>query len=53
MPPTIETDIHFSERFAWWPVRSTFSKKRIWFKKFWVGEIFFDAMGRPPINIMF
>ena len=50
MPPTIETDIHFTERFAWWPVRSTFSKKRIWLKKFWCGEIFYDAMGRPPIK---
>jgi len=50
MPPTTETDIQFSERFAWLPVRSNFNKKRIWFKKYWQGEIFHDAMGRPPIK---
>lgn len=50
MPPNIETDIYFTERFAYFPVRSTFSNKRIWLKKFWQGEIFYDAMGRPPIK---
>ena len=50
MPATIEVDIEWSEHYAWWPVRSSFSKKRIWFKKYHIGEIFYDAMGRPPIK---
>ena len=44
MPATIEVDIEWNEHYAWWPVRSSWSKKRIWFKKYWVGEIFYDAM---------
>jgi len=50
MPATVEIDIEWHERYAWWPVRSSFSKKRIWLKKYHVGEIFYDAMGRPPIK---
>jgi len=50
MPATLEIDIEWSERYAWFPVRSSFSKKRIWFEKYHVGEIFYDAMGRPPIK---
>jgi hypothetical protein len=50
MPATIEVDIEWTERYAWFPVRSSFSKKRIWFEKYHVGEIFYDAMGRPPIK---
>ena len=50
MPATIEVDVEWSERYAWWPVRSSWSKKRIWLKKYHVGEIFYDAMGRPPIK---
>ena len=50
MPTTIEVDIEWTERYAWFPVRSSFSKKRIWFEKYHVGEIFYDAMGRPPIK---
>ena len=38
------------ERFAWWPIRSTFSKKLIWFKKYTVVRIYYDDMGRPPIK---
>ena len=38
------------ERFAFWPVRSTFSKKLIWFKKYVLLEITYDDMGRPPIK---
>ena len=38
------------EKFAWWPVRSSFSKKLIWFKKYTVINIFYDDMGRPPIK---
>ena len=50
MPQTLEIDIEWSERFAFWPVRSSYSKKLIWWKKYHVGEIFYDAMGRPPIK---
>ena len=38
------------EKFAWWPVRSSFSKKLIWFKKYVLLEITYDDMGRPPIK---
>jgi len=50
MPPQIEIDVEWKERYAWWPVRSSWSKKRIWFKKYWQGDIYYDAMGRPPIK---
>lgn len=39
-----------NEKFAWWPVRSSFSKKLIWFKKYVQLEITYDDMGRPPIK---
>lgn len=38
------------EKFAWFPIRSSFSKKLIWFKKYTVINIFYDEMGRPPIK---
>lgn len=38
------------ERFAWWPVRSTFSNKRIWLKKYIELHIYFDQMGKPPVK---
>ena len=38
------------EKFAWWPVKTTFSKKVIWLKKYIELEITFDDMGRPPIK---
>lgn len=38
-----------TEKFAWWPVRSSFSKKQIWFKKYVLLEITYDDTGRPPI----
>ncbi len=50
MPPTVEIDVTWTEQYAWWPTRSSWSKKRIWLKKYWHGEIFYDAMGRPPIK---
>ena len=50
MPPSIEIDVDWKERYAWWPVRSSWSKKRIWLEKYWVGDIYYDAMGRPPIK---
>lgn len=50
MPPTVEIDITWTEKYAWWPTRSSWSKKCIWLKKYWHGEIFYDAMGRPPIK---
>ena len=50
MPPSVEIDVEWKQHYAWWPVRSSWSKKRIWFKKYWVGNIYYDAMGRPPIK---
>tara|TARA_B100000900_G_scaffold383682_1_gene371835 strand:+ start:1022 stop:1321 length:300 start_codon:yes stop_codon:yes gene_type:complete len=50
MPQTLEVDIEWTELYAWLPTRSSWSKKRIWFKKYWQGEIYYDAMGRPPIK---
>ena len=38
------------EKFAWWPVRSTFSKRRIWLTKYHVIHILYDQNGRPPIK---
>ena len=38
------------EKFAWWPVRSTFSKKRIWLTKYHLVHILYDQNGRPPIK---
>lgn len=46
----MEIEVEWTERYAYFPVRSTWSKKRICFKKYWHGEIFYDAMGRPPIK---
>lgn len=39
-----------NEKFAWLPIKSSFSKKRIWFKKYVEVEILYDDMGRPPIK---
>jgi hypothetical protein len=39
-----------TEKFAWWPVRSSFSKKQIWLKKYVLLKITYDDMGRPPIK---
>ena len=50
MPSLIEIEVEWTEHFAYWPVRSSYSKKLIWWKKYHVGEIFYDAMGRPPIK---
>jgi len=50
MPQTVEIDIEWKQRYAWLPVRSSWSKKRIWLKTYWTGQIYFDAMGRPPIK---
>jgi len=38
------------EKFALWPVRSSFSKKLIWLKKYVILRIKFDDMGKPPIK---
>ena len=46
----MEIEVEWTEHFAYWPVRSSYSKKLIWWKKYHVGEIFYDAMGRPPIK---
>ena len=50
MPQTSEVNIEWIEYFAYWPVRSTWSQKRVWWKKYWKGEIYIDVMGRPPIK---
>jgi hypothetical protein len=38
------------ERFAWFPVYSNFSKKRIWLKKYVELHIYYDSMGKPPVK---
>jgi len=38
------------EKFAWFPVKSSFSKKCIWLKKYIELHIYFDETGRPPIQ---
>ena len=38
------------EKFAWFPVRSSFSNKRIWLKKYIELHLYFDGTGRPPIQ---
>jgi hypothetical protein len=50
MPQTLEPALEWNEDYAWWPVRSSWSKKRIWLKKFWRGKIYYDVMGRPPVK---
>lgn len=50
MPQKSEIDIEWKERYAWLPTRSTWSKQLIWFRKYWEGDIYYDAMGRPPIK---
>ncbi len=50
MPPTVEIEVEWNQHYAWWPIRSSWSKKCIWLKTYWLGEIYFDAMGRPPIK---
>ena len=50
LPQTSEVDVKWTERYAYWPVRSSWSKKRIWLKTYWIGQIYYDAMGRPPIK---
>lgn len=39
-----------TEKFAWWPVRSSWSKKIIWFKKYVELESFYDQTGKPPLK---
>ena len=51
MPPVhSEPTIVWTECYAWWPVRSTWSKKLVWLTTYWEASIFFDVMGRPPIK---
>lgn len=50
MPQKIEIDIEWRERYAYWPIRSSWSNKRIWLEKYWEGDIYYDSMGRPPIK---
>ena len=39
---------HAVERFAWLPVRSSFSKQRIWLSRYVELQIYFDDQGQPP-----
>jgi len=39
-----------TEKFAWWPVRSTWSKKVIWFKKYVKMECYYDGDFSSPIR---
>ena len=50
MPQTLDPQFEWYEDYAWLPVRSTWSKKRIWLKKYWRGKVYYDVMGRPPIK---
>ena len=38
------------QKFAWWPVRGTFTKKRIWLTQYHVVHILYDDTGRPPLK---
>jgi hypothetical protein len=38
------------ERFAWLPVRSSFSKQLIWFSRYIELQIYFDNQGKPPVT---
>ena len=38
------------QRFAVWPVRSSFSQKLIWLQPYIRLEIYYDTAGRPPIK---
>jgi hypothetical protein len=50
MPQVMEVHVEWKERIAYWPVRSSWSKKYIWLKKYWQGSIYHDSMGRPPLK---
>ena len=39
-----------TEKFAWWPVRSTWSKKRIWLKKYVQMDCYYDGDFSSPIR---
>jgi len=39
-----------TEKFAWWPVRSTWSKKYIWLKTYTEMEIYHDSEMSSPIR---
>lgn len=38
------------EKFAWWPVRTSFSNKFLWLKKYVKLSVYYDDSGRPPIK---
>jgi hypothetical protein len=40
----------YTRKFAWWPVRSFWSKKLIWLKNYVELEMFYDESGRPPLT---
>ena len=50
MPQKSEIDIKWKQRYAWWPIRSTWSKQLIWFRKYLEGDVYYNAKGRPPIK---
>jgi hypothetical protein len=50
MPQKSELDVKWIQRYAWLPVRSSWSKRLIWLNKYWEGDIYYDAMGRPPLK---
>jgi hypothetical protein len=39
-----------NERFAWWPVKSTWSKKLIWLAKYIQMEVYHDSEMSNPIR---
>lgn len=38
------------EKFAWWPVKSTWSKKIIWFRKYMQMDVYYDSELSNPIR---
>jgi len=48
----LEDQERHEEKFAWWPVRSTFSRKFVWLTKYHIVHILYDRNGRPPIKGM-
>ena len=38
------------EKFAWWPIRSSFNKKYIWLKKYIVVEVYWDNSFNHPLR---
>jgi len=38
------------EKFAWWPIKSSFSKKTIWLKRYVQVEVYWDDAFNHPLR---